>query len=111
MTEVKEKVNKDIQLGESAIASSVLLSPWITEGSTRGLEINKYTFKVTKEATKEQVKKAIQELYKVKVLSVNTVSIPRRKRNYGRTPGWISGYKKAIVTLKEGDSIELIKSV
>ena len=61
--------------------------------------------------TKEQVKKAISELYKVKVLAVNTTTIPRRKRNYGRTPGWIAGYKKAIVRLKAGDSIELIKSI
>jgi len=111
MPEAKEKLNNGTQLGESEIASKVLLSPWITEGSTCGLELNKYVFKVTKNSTKKQIKKAIEELYKVKVISVNTTSIPRRFRNYGRTPGWISGFKKAVVSLKKGDSIELIKSV
>ena len=112
MTDKKEtKEVKEIQLGESQVAAKVLIKPWITESSTKGLEMNKYVFVVSKEATKEQVKKAISELYKVKVLTVNTVTIPRKKRNYGKTPGWITGFKKAIVTLKAGDSIELIKSV
>lgn len=111
MAEAKEKVNKEIVLGESEIASKVLLAPWITEGSTRGLELNNYTFKVTNDATKTQVKKAVQELYKVTVLAVNTITVPRKKVNYGRTPGWRTGFKKAVVKLKAGDSIELIKSV
>ena len=114
MTEEKKKEIKEvkeIQLGESQMAAKVLIEPWITESSTKGLEMNKYVFVVSKDATKEQVKKAISELYKVKVLAVNTVTIPRQHRNYGKTPGWITGFKKAIVTLKAGDSIELIKSV
>ena len=114
MTEEKKKEIKEvkeIQLGESQIAAKVLIEPWITESSTKGLEMNKYVFVVSKNATKEQVKKAISELYKVKVLAVNTITIPRQYRNYGKTPGWITGFKKAIVTLKAGDSIELIKSV
>ncbi len=111
MADSKEKVNKEIQLGESAIASKVLLSPWITESSTRDLEMNKYTFRVTNDSTKKQIKKSIEELYKVKVLAVNTISVPRKFRNYGKTPGWISGFKKAVVKLKAGDSIELIKTI
>ena len=111
MEEKKEKEIKEIQLGESKIAAKVLIEPWITESSTRGLEMNKYVFIVSKDATKEQIKKAVSELYKVTVLAVNTVTVPRKKRNYGKTPGWIAGYKKAIVRLKAGDSIELIKSV
>ena len=110
MAEDKAKENKEIQLGESKIAAKVLIEPWITEGSTRGLEMNMYTFKVSKEATKTQVKKAIQELYKVKVLTVNTLNVQRKFVSYGRTPGWKTGFKKAIVKLKKGDSIELMKA-
>ena len=81
MAEEKKKEIKEIQLGESKLAAKVLVEPWITESSTRGLEMNKYVFVVTKSATKEQIKQAISELYKVKVLTVNTVTIPRKKRN------------------------------
>jgi len=111
MADNKEKKNTEVQLGESKIAAKVLLSPWVTEASTRDLEMNKYVFKVAKDADKGQIKKAIEELYKVKVISVNTVNIPRRFRNYGRTPGWIAGFKKAVVKLKQGDNIEVIKAV
>ena len=83
MAEEKKKEIKEIQLGESKLAAKVLVEPWITESSTRGLEMNKYVFVVTKDANKEQIKQAISELYKVKVLTVNTVTIPRKKRNYG----------------------------
>jgi len=109
MADKKEKITKEIQLGESKIASRVLVEPWITEDSTRQLEMNKYFFKVTVDATKEQIKQAVQELYKVTVLTVNTINVHRKKKNYGRTPGYVAGYKKAIVKLKKGDSIELIK--
>jgi len=88
MADNKPKENKEIQLGESKIAAKVLIEPWITESSTEGLALNKYTFKVSKDANKEQVKRAIQELYKVKVLTVNTMNVSRRFVSYGRTPGW-----------------------
>jgi len=109
MEEKKEKTNKTE--GDSRIAFKVLVEPWVTEASTRALELNKYVFKVGQDAGKKQVKQSIEDLYKVKVISVNTVNIPRKKQSYGRTPGWKSGYKKAIVTLKAGDSIELFKGV
>jgi len=110
MAEEKKKENKEIQLGESKIAAKVLVEPWITESSTQGLEQNKYTFKVSKDATKAQVKQAIEELYKVKVLTVNTINVSRKFVSYGRTPGWRAGFKKAIIKLKQGDSIELMKA-
>ena len=94
---------------EINLNSDVLVEPWITEASTAAMELNKYVFKVSPDASKEQVKKAIEDAYKVKVVSVNTTSIPRKKRNYGRTPGWKSSFKKAVVTLKDGDKIELFQ--
>jgi large subunit ribosomal protein L23 len=91
------------------IAYRVLVEPWITEETTRVAELNKYVFKVSSSATKNEVKRAIEEVYGVKAQSVNTVSIPRKKRTRGAKVGWKSGYKKAIVTLKEGDKIDLFE--
>lgn len=87
-------------------AYRILMEPWVTEEATRIAELNKYIFKVAPKADKKQIKKSVEDLYDVKVISVNTVSIPRKKRVRGRTVGWKAGYKKAIVGLKEGDKIE-----
>jgi large subunit ribosomal protein L23 len=95
----------------SVFSYKFLLSPWITEAATAAMEQNKYIFKVDPQANKSQIKKAIEDLYKVKVISVNTVKITKKFRNYGKTPGWKSGFKKAIVTVKEGDKIELFEGV
>jgi large subunit ribosomal protein L23 len=89
----------------------ILIAPWITEAATLAAEFNKYIFKVGPKANKGQIKKEIEDIYKVKVLSVNTVKISKKFKNYGRTPGWKTGFKKAIVTVKEGDKIELFKGV
>lgn len=91
------------------LAAKVLLKPWITEAATVLAELNKYVFVVDPKATKKQVALSIEGLYKVKVKSVNTVKIPRKFKNYGKTPGWKAGFKKAIVTLKEGDKIDLFE--
>jgi large subunit ribosomal protein L23 len=107
MTDKKVKMNMT-EIG-SALAEKVLIEPWITEASTAAMELNKYVFKVSPDAEKGQIKKAIEKLYNVKVIAVNTVKIPKKIRNYGRTPGWKSGIKKAVVTLKAGDKIELFQ--
>jgi large subunit ribosomal protein L23 len=78
------------------------------KGTTQGLSHNQYTVVADRRANKFQIRTAVQELFKVKVVSVNTLNVRgklRRKRTAqeGRTPGW----KKAIVTLKEGDKISL----
>ena len=95
---------------KGVLAEKVLVEPWITEAATAAMELNKYVFKVSPAATKGQVKKAIEGLYGVAVIAVNTVKIPRKIRNYGRTPGWKAGYKKAVVTVKAGDKIELFQA-
>ena len=105
------KANRTDKTGASSIAYRVLIEPIITEAATVALELNKYSFKVAVDATKSQIKSAIEELYKVKVTSVNTLNNRRRAVSYGRTPGFKAGSKKAIVTLKAGDSIELFKGV
>jgi len=71
------------------------------------MALNKYVFKVAGHSNKNQIKKAIEELYNVKVIKINIINILPKKRNFARKTGWKSGYKKAIATLKEGDKIEM----
>jgi large subunit ribosomal protein L23 len=85
----------------------VLIEPWITEAATAAGELGKYIFKVEKKSNKIQIKKAIENLYKVSVLSVRIVNLPGKKRTRGRVVGQKSGLKKAIVTVKKGESIDV----
>lgn len=105
------KANRTEKVGTQSIAYRILIEPIITEAATSAIESNKYIFKVATDANKAQIKQAVEELYKVKVVSVNTLNVRRKLVNYGRTPGFKAGSKKAIVKLKEGDSIELFKGV
>ena len=97
--------------GKAGFASRFLLEPWITEKSHQEMDQNKYIFKVSKNSNKISIKKSVEDLYKVIVLDVNIVNIHPKKRIYGRTKGFKSGFKKAIVKLKEGDKIELFEGV
>jgi len=97
-----------ISLKESRFAWRVLREPHVTEKSTYLVASNKYTFKIFDYATKPEVKRAIEDIYGVDVINVNKVSVPRKQRRRGRQMGWRSGYTKAIVTLKEGDKIEVL---
>lgn len=114
MKQTSKKVNKANRIakaGTQSIAYRILIEPIITEAATAAIESNKYIFKVANDANKLQIKAAVEELYKVKVVSVNTLNVRRKAVNYGRTPGFKAGSKKAIVKLKAGDSIELFKGV
>jgi large subunit ribosomal protein L23 len=97
--------------GKADFASRFLLEPWITEKSHQEMAQNKYIFRVSSDANKVNVKKSVEDLYKVSVISVNIINIPRKKRVYGRTKGFKSGFKKAMVKLKEGNKIELFEGV
>ena len=77
--------------------------PIVTEKATRNMELNKYTFEVTPKATKPEIKAAIEDLFQVKVVQVNTQQLPRKKRRVGKFMGYKSQYKRAIVTLAAGD--------
>ena len=77
--------------------------PIVTEKATRLMEENKYTFEVTPEATKPAIKAAIEHLFVVKVVQVNTLRPPRKKRRVGKFEGYKPQYKRAIVTLAAGD--------
>ena len=81
--------------------------PLITDKATRLLENNQYSFIVNPKSDKIAIKSAIEYLFDVKVTKVNTCQLPRKKKRVGKYLGWKSQYKKAIVTLAEGDTINL----
>ena len=86
----------------------LIKNPIITEKVTMISQLGKYAFRVAKQANKSEVKKAIEEIYKVKVVSVNVINAKPKKRRLGRTMGVRPGYKKAIVTLKEGQKLDIL---
>ncbi|MDL2254552.1 50S ribosomal protein L23, partial [Ruminococcaceae bacterium OttesenSCG-928-I18] len=84
----------------------------ITENSMQGAQYRKYTFKVAKDATKISIASAVEELFGVQVKKVNTISVRGQYRRQGRTGGYTSSYKKAIVTLTEkSKGIEFFESM
>ena len=84
----------------------IIQGPIITEKTIKLKEdFNKYTFKVAKTANKIEIKNAVEEIFKVKVLSVNTVNVLPKRARVGQYVGFKSAYKKAIVKLADGDKI------
>lgn len=84
----------------------------MTERSSRLRELNnEYVFEVEKEANKHMIKSAVEELFKVKVVSVRTMVMPGKIRRMGRNEGKTSTWKKAIVKLKEGEVISMFDNV
>ncbi len=85
----------------SKLAQDIILRPVITEESMAGIELKKYTFKVAKDANKIEIKKAVEELFSVKVAKVNTLHVRGQMRRQGTSQGYTASWKKAIVTLTE----------
>ena len=99
----------------SLTATQIILRPVISEKSMDQSTANKYTFAVADDANKMQIKDAVEELFKVTVTSVNVLTTKRkeksRNRRRGRQVGYTSPWKKAVVTIKAGDSIEFFEGV
>ena len=87
--------------------AQVIKYPIITDKATRLLEKNQYSFIVDRGSNKLAIKAAIEYLFNVKVIKVNTCHLPRKKKRVGKYIGWKPQYKKAIVSLAEGDVINL----
>ena len=87
--------------------TDIIIAPVITEKSAAAAEKNVYTFKVASEANKIQIKKAIEAAFGVKVEKVNTLNTKAKAKRVGRYTGKTKTYKKAIVTLAEGQSIDV----
>ena len=95
-----------------AKAHEVIVRPVVSEKSIGQMqETNKYTFIVNNKANKVEIKMAVEELFKVTVLNVNTLKVPSKKRRQGRFQGLTPERKKAIVTLKDGDKIQVMEGL
>ncbi|MCL1802442.1 MAG: 50S ribosomal protein L23 [Eubacteriaceae bacterium] len=89
----------------------ILVRPIITERSIADAEKKKYTFEVNRKANKYQIKDAVQDAFKVKVVKVNTMNMRGKKKRQGRTEGYTPAWKKAIVTLsQDSDEIKLFNT-
>ena len=85
----------------------IIKAPVITEKSEREKANGKYTFKVDPRANKIEIKNAIEKIFNVKVTSIRTINVKPKKRRVGRYTGLTNRTKKAIVTLQEGQTIDL----
>jgi large subunit ribosomal protein L23 len=90
---------------------NVLIRPVVTEKSTALMQDNKYTFLVPLTANKVEIRQAVEQIFKVKVLAVNTVRVLGKTKRMGRTQGKRSDYKKAIVKLAPGQNIAFFEGV
>jgi large subunit ribosomal protein L23 len=89
--------------------NEVLLAPVVSEKSYSQLADRKYTFKVHKDAHRTQVRQAVEQLFDVQVASVNIVMVQPKPKRRGVTKGTRPGWKKAIVQLREGNTIEIFQ--
>lgn len=104
---------EELKLSEVAVRTSrdVIVKPLITEKSMSNATQNKYTFEVDPKANKVEIRQAVEDIFKVKVTKINTIKVPGKKRTRfdrrGRHVGFTKNRKKAVVTLKAGDVIEI----
>jgi large subunit ribosomal protein L23 len=90
-------------------ASQVILAPIVSEKSYEGSTRSRYVFKVHSDAHKTQIRQAIEELFDVKVTRVNVISVPAKPKRRGLYRGIRPGWKKAVVQLRAGDTIEIFE--
>jgi large subunit ribosomal protein L23 len=89
--------------------AQILIKPVVSEKSYHQITENRYTFKVHADAHKTQIRQAVEELFDVKVVAVNIVKMPAKPKRRGMVKGTKPGWKKAIVELKAGDTIEIFE--
>jgi large subunit ribosomal protein L23 len=92
-------------------ARDIILKPVISEKAVAAMSEGKYTFKVHPDANKQQIKEAIEKIFGVTVVDVNTMNVKGKMRRMGKYVGRRSDWKKAIVKLKEGDSIKVFEGL
>lgn len=85
----------------------IIKYPIITDKAMRILETNQYSFIVDRYSNKNAIKESIESFFKVKVIKVNTCRLPRKQKRVGKYIGWKPQHKKAMVTLAEGETINL----
>ena len=93
----------------SLSAHDIIIRPVVTEKSSALMELNKYTFEVRRDVNKIQIRKAVEEAFKVKVLSGNTINVKSKPKRMGASVGRTRSWKKAIVSLPQGQRIEFFE--
>jgi large subunit ribosomal protein L23 len=88
----------------------IIVRPLITEKNTILMETNQYSFEVLRDASKPEIKQAVETIFNVTVTKVNTLNVRGKMRRRGRETGYTRDWKKAIVTLADGDRIEIFES-
>ena len=88
-----------------------IISPNVTEKSTSLSEFNKVVFKVNKGASKNSIKRSIEKIFKVNVIKINTINLKGKTKLVRNKRAYKPGYKKAIVTLKKGQNIDLATGI
>lgn len=89
--------------------TKVLIKPIVSERSYKLLEQNKYSFEVNTKVSKEAIANSVEKAFKVKVINVNTMNCKGKFKRQGKTSGYTKNWKKAIVTLKAGDKIDVFE--
>ncbi|MBI5621853.1 50S ribosomal protein L23 [Candidatus Falkowbacteria bacterium] len=107
----QEKIAHKVNREDTGNAYQILVRPLITEKNTDLGAINKYVFAVSLKANKSEVRKAIRSLYGVDPIQINIANVRGKAVRYGRSQGMTKNWKKAIVTLKSGDSIQVYEGV
>lgn len=97
-----------VAVKEKKLVFGVLKNPRITEKASALNDFNQYIFEVYPQANKSQIKRAVEGFYNISVAKVRIINMPAKPRRLGRTMGKKAGFKKAVVTLKKGDKIELM---
>lgn len=92
-------------------ARDIIVKPVITEETVSMMEENKYVFRVSLTANKIEIKQAVEEIFKVKVVEVRTLRVKGKTKRVGRYEGKTSNWKKAIVKLVDGDHIEVFEGL
>ena len=108
--QVAEEGGKEISGNWTASGSQVLKGFYISEKASLLNGMNQYVFKVFKSANKPEVRGQVEKIFNVKVKDVKILNMPEKRRDMGRHPGFKTGFKKAIVILEEGYSIEQAKA-
>lgn len=88
----------------------IIIRPLVTEKNTNLMALNKYSFEVERNASKPQIRQAIEAIFNVSVTDVHTMNVRGKLRRRGREFGYTRDWKKAIVTLAEGDRIEIFEN-
>ena len=92
-------------------ASQVIIRPVVSEKTYVLAEVGKYTFRVNDKAHKTQIRQAVEQLFDVKVIGVHTLSVKSKPKRRGQTAGRTRQWKKAVVQLREGDSIPIFRGL